>query len=223
MPGVPGTVGGVTVTVRPDLAEAHDRTWESLTAAGTWWSSRQRRELAQTAIDAMWNGPNGAPTRGDDAPEAAHRAAALMASGSPAVTRDWYEGMRDEIGALEYVELVGLVATAAAAASLRNSLGLPERELPAATEDGPSRVPPPPLADAKLNWVPVAAPADGTAAVVQALTAVPSAFADLWRLGDAQYIPDEEMVDLRWTRGTLSRVEIELVATRVSFSRECHY
>jgi alkylhydroperoxidase family enzyme len=213
----------VTVTIRPDLAEAHERTWESLASAGTWWSARQRRELAETAIAAVWEGRDGAPAGGNEAPAAAHSAVARLASGSPAVTKDWYEAVRDEIGALEYVELVGLVATAAAATSLRNSLGLPPRELPAAADGEPSRVPPPPLADAALNWVPVAAPADETAAVVQALTAVPATFDDLWRLADAQYIPDAEMVDLRWTRGTLSRVEIELVATRVSFSRECHY
>ena len=211
----------MTVAIRPDLAAAHDRAWQSFSRAGTWWSARQRRELAATAIASVWGDKETGTVR--DAPESAHRAVSAMASGHPAATREWYEGVRDEIGALEYVELVGLVATAAAATSLRRSLGLPERELPAASDDVPTRVPPPPLADATLNWVPVAAPADGTAAVVQALSAVPSAFDDLWQLADAQYIPDAEMVDLRWTRGTLSRVEIELVATRVSFSRECHY
>ena len=50
-----------------------------------------------------------------------------------------------------------------------------------------------------------------------------SSRADVWRLAAAQYIPDAEMVDPRWTRGTLTRVEIELVATRVSQRRECHY
>ena len=217
----------MVTTIRPDLAEAHDRTWESLSSAGTWWSARQRRELAGTAIASMWGGPNASSNVRDgattDAPVAAHRAVARMASGRPAITKEWYEGVRDELGALEYVELVGLVATAAAVASFRNSLGLAPRDLPPANDDGPSRVPAPPLADATLNWVPVAAPADVDAAVVQALTAVPASSDDLWRLGDTQYIPDAEMIDLRWTRGTLSRVEIELVATKVSFSRECHY
>lgn len=212
------------MTLRPDLVAAHDLAWASFSRAGTWWSARQRHELAGTAIDAMWGRETEpAEDRAVHAPVGAHRAVARMASGSPAVTRQWYEGVRDELGALEYVELVGLVATAAAAASLRHSLGLPEHVLAEATDEEATRVPPPELANARLNWVPVAAPADGTAAVVQALSAVPAAFDDLWRLADAQYIPDAEMVDLRWTRGTLSRVEIELVATKVSFSRECHY
>ena len=213
--------------IRPDLEKAHDRAWESLASAGTWWSARQRRELAETAIAAMWSGSVDADTRhhGDrsSAPAAAHRAVAVMASGSPHITRQWYEEVSDEIGVLEYVELVGLVCSVASTTSLRNTLGLPPRELPAATDEDPSRVPAPSLADATLNWVPVAAPADSHAAVVQALTAVPAANEMLWSLADAQYIPDAEMVDPRWTRGTMSRVEMELVATRVSFSRECHY
>ncbi|MEY3617550.1 MAG: hypothetical protein RL726_248, partial [Actinomycetota bacterium] len=107
--------------------------------------------------------------------------------------------------------------------SLRRTLGLPDRELSTDDERGPSQIPSPELADAKWNWVPVAAPADKIAAVVQALTAVPGTFDELWSLADAQYIPDAEMVDPKWTRRTLSRVDMELLATRVSFSRECHY
>jgi hypothetical protein len=217
----------MAVSIRKDLADAHEYTWRALASAGTWWSSRQRRELSETAVASVWGGPAASPhLRADartEAGRAAHEAVARMASGAPEVSREWYAATTKELGSLEYVELVGLVATAAAATSFRNSLGLPACELPDATDDEPTRVPPPMLADATLNWVPVAAPADAEAAVVQALTAVPASSADLWRLGDAQYIPDEEMVDLWWTRGTLSRVEIELIATRVSFSRKCHY
>lgn len=217
----------MAMTIRQDLADAHEHTWRALAAAGTWWSSRERRELSETAIASVWAGPHASPHLQDgartEAPRAAHEAVARMASGVPAVSKQWCAEVMGELGALEYVELVGLVATAAAATSFRNSLGLPARELPAATDEPPTRTSPPPLADATLNWVPVAAPADADAAVVQALTAVPASSDDLWRLGDTQYIPDAEMVDLWWTRGTLSRVEIELLATRVSFSRECHY
>lgn len=213
----------MAIAVRPDLASAHDRTWSALTSAGTWFSARERRALTKVAIAAMWSGSSRPiPVDGEVADVVASTAARL-ASGSPHVTREWYESVRDEIGALAYVELVGLVATAAAATSLRRTLGLPEIELPEANNDGPSRIDPPELADAKWNWVPVAAPADKTAAVVQALTAVPATFDQLWSLADAQYIPDAEMVDPKWTRGTLSRVDMELIATRVSFSRECHY
>jgi len=209
--------------VRSDLAEAHERTWRALASAGTWFSSSERRSLASTAMTTMWSTEVEAPDDDGSAPTAASRAAQRLGRGFPHVDREWYESVRDEIGPLAYVELVGLVAVAAAASSFRRAVGLPERALPEASGHEPSRIPPPELTDATWNWVPVAAPADRTAAVVQALTAVPATFGELWSLADAQYIPDAEMVDPKWTRGTLTRIEMELIATRVSFSRECHY
>jgi hypothetical protein len=69
----------------------------------------------------------------------------------------------------------------------------------------------------------VTSPADQTAAVVQAFTSVPAENERLWTLASAQYIPNLEMVDPLWTRGTLSRSQMELVAARVSKLRECFY
>ena len=65
--------------------------------------------------------------------------------------------------------------------------------------------------------MPVAAPADQVAAVVQAYTAVPGEMVNTWRMADAQYMPEPEMVDPGWTRrpGGLSRAQMELVAARI--------
>lgn len=222
-------------TLRPDLEAAHSAARVSLVSAGTWWSARERRSLALTVERAMWADEPLAPWATDSdvlawlggheihAPVAAHRAAARMARHSATITRDWYDRTRDELGELRYVELVGIVCLVAATTSLRRCLGMPDLELPAAADDNATSNAPPALSSARLNWVPVAAPADTNAAVVQALTAVPRSNADLWRLADAQYIPDAEMVDPRWTRGTLTRPEMELVAVSVSSGRECHY
>lgn len=222
-------------TLRPDLEAAHSAARASLVSAGTWWSARERRSLALTAELAMWADEPLAPWATDSdvlawlggreihAPVAAHRAAARMARHSATITRDWYDRTRDEVGELRYVELVGIVCLVAATTSLQRCLGLPSTELPVAPDDDATGQAPPTLSPARLNWVPVAAPADTTAAVVQALTAVPRSNVDLWRLADAQYIPDAEMVDPRWTRGTLTRPEMELVAVSVSSGRECHY
>ena len=79
------------------------------------------------------------------------------------------------------------------------------------------------LAAATLNWVPVAAPADIRASVVQALSALPDEFDNLWRLAAAQYMSDSDMADPAWSRGTLSRPQMELVAGRISRIRECFF
>ena len=47
--------------------------------------------------------------------------------------------------------------------------------------------------------------------------------AALFLLSSAQYIPMQEMADLNWSRGTLSRRQIEFVAGRLSAHRECFY
>ncbi|MEY4366563.1 MAG: hypothetical protein RLZZ305_1907 [Actinomycetota bacterium] len=204
-------------------------------SAGPWWSARERRALAATAMKAMWSADAPPPWAGEQdigafvgdnvnhAPVGAHVAAVRMARHPSTITAQWHRTVADALGELAYVELVGIVCVVAAVTSFRHGLGLGMPALaepgdaPATREDGPA------TAEAKLNWVPVAAPADGTAAVVQALTAVPDANRALWSLADVQYIPDEEMVDPRWTRGTLSRPEMELVAVSVSAGRECHY
>ena len=74
-----------------------------------------------------------------------------------------------------------------------------------------------------MNWVPVAVPADQAAAVVQGLSAAPAEWDNVALLAAAQYIPVDEMGELGWTRGTLSRAEMELVAARLSVARECFY
>jgi hypothetical protein len=79
------------------------------------------------------------------------------------------------------------------------------------------------LAPATLNWVPVAAPADQTASVVQALSALPDEWDNLWRLAGAQYMSDRQMDDPLWNRGTLSRPQMELIAGRLSLIRECFF
>ena len=95
--------------------------------------------------------------------------------------------------------------------------------LPVAGEPTGDR--PPELARAELNWVPVAAPADRVAAVVQAYSAVPGEHRNTWRMAAAQYIPEGEMMHADWMRraGGLTRPQTELVAARVAQLRECFY
>jgi hypothetical protein len=59
--------------------------------------------------------------------------------------------------------------------------------------------------------------------VVQGLSAAPAEREIVQQLAAAQYIPFDEMSELGWSRGTLSRGEMELVAARLSRARECFY
>jgi len=222
------------VDVRADLLDAQQQAWDALTRPGTWWTGAQRAELAATALAAMtakeallpWIAPSTvAGVLADDllAPAVAHDAIYRVAAHAATLTGQWYEGMRDALTDLAYVELVAIACSVAAVVAFRRAAGLEPWELPPPLDGEPTRTVPPDLVDAEMNWVRVTAPADEKAAVVQAFTSVPAELDRLWTLAAAQYIPNLEMVDPLWNRGTLSRPQTELVAARISQLRECFY
>lgn len=224
----------MNVVVRPDLEAAHRDAWDALGHAGTWWTGEQRVELARTALAAMtgddplppWIAPSSVDGRlpaGLAAPSSAHDAVHRISAHAGTLSEPWYRQMADELGDLAYVEIVGIACTVAAVVAFRRAAGLEPWALPEPVDGEPSRNVPADLVPAALNWVRVTSPADERAAVVQAFTSVAAEHRRLWTLADAQYIPDLEMVDPRWTRGTLSRPQMELVAARISQLRECFY
>ncbi len=220
--------------VRQDLLLAHEQAIAALSRPGTWWTGAQRRELALTAQLAINETDPVAPWVGVStlanklpvslsAPKIAHDAIYRITRHAATLTREWYEKIVAEINPLAFIELCGIACTVAPVMAFRRALGLPTLEISPAESGQPSNQIPDNIVAAQLNWVPVVGPADNEAAVVQAFTAVPETNRVIWAMADAQYIPDKEMIDPHWTRGTLSRVQIELVATRVSQQRECFY
>lgn len=230
-------MGNTTISlgeVRQDLVRAHNQAIAALSKPGTWWTGAQRRELAITAQLAISESEPVAPWVGVStvanklpasltAPKIAHDVMYRISRHAATLTRDWYEKVTAEINPLAFVELCGIACTIAPVMAFRRSLGLPALEVGPAESGQPSNKEPENIVAAQLNWVPVVGPADKDAAVVQAFTAVPETNRVIWAMADAQYIPDKEMVDPNWTRGTLSRVQMELIATRVSQQRECFY
>jgi hypothetical protein len=230
-------MGNTTISlgeVRQDLVRAHNQAIAALSKPGTWWTGAQRRELALTAQLAIGELDPVAPWVGVStvanklpanltAPKIAHDAIYRISRHAATLTREWYEKVTAEINPLAFVELCGIACTIAPVMAFRRSLGLPALEVGPAESGQPSKQKPDNIVAAQLNWVPVVGPADKDAAVVQAFTAVPETNRVIWAMADAQYIPDKEMVDPNWTRGTLSRVQMELIATRVSQKRECFY
>lgn len=221
-------------TVRHDLTRAHREVWAAIGRPGASWTGAQRAELATTVVMALadqepspaWvprSSVAGALPHAAHAPLAAHDIVHRVARHAGTLTSQWYESSVASVGELPYIELVSLTSQVAAIWSFRRAAGLPELVIPGSVEGAPTGEFAPELAAATLNWVPVAAPADRTASVVQAYTAVPSEHARTWSLADVQYIPDLEMVDPRWTRGTLSRPQMELVAARVAQLRQCFF
>jgi len=230
--GVPTTVN---VIVRDDLADAHRMAWEHIAAPGSWWSGAERVELAGTALLAItdsdplapWVAVTSTGRLGSDlvAPHAAHDVTYRIARHAGTMTFDVYRAAVDKLGELPYVELCAIASTVAAVAHFCRNIGTSVPPLPAPIGGRPTARRPERLARAQFNWVPVAEPADQVAAVVQAYTAVPDEQLNTWRMANAQYMPNVEMVNPDWSRrpGGLSRAQMELVAARLTRLRDCFY
>ena len=222
------------MAVRSDLVAAQEAAWRHVTSPGASWSGAARAAIAETAIAALddsdplppWVTPTaaGRETPGqqiltDVVVDAVYRIARHASS----LTDGWYQAQLDRgLDPVAYVEMVGVVVAVAAVDGFYRAAGLQRPPLPAAVVGEPHGQHPP-VEPAILNWVPVAVPADETAAVVQSLSAAPQEWDNVARLHAAQYIPVDEMGELGWNRGTLDRGEMELVAAQLSAARECFY
>ena len=223
-----------TIDIRPDLVAAQAAAWRHVTSAGGSWTGVERAAIAAAALAALddadplppWMSPTAAGREmsaagvlADGVGDAVYRIARHAAS----LTESWYSSQLElGIDPFAYVEMVGVVCAVAAVDGFFRSVGLGRPPLPT-PEDGEPHRRHPQVEPATLNWVPVAVPADVSAAVVQGLSAAPAEWDNVARLAAAQYIPVDEMGELRWSRGTLKRSDMELVAARLSAWRECFF
>lgn len=222
------------VAVRSDLVAAQEAAWRHVTSPGASWSAVERAAIAETAIAALddidplppWVSPTaaGRATPGDEfLTKVVIDAVYRISRHASSLTDGWYGAQLDRgLDPVAYVEMVGVVVAVAAVDGFFRAAGLQRPPLPAAVVGEPTGRHPP-VETATLNWVPVAVPADRTAAVVQGLSAAPEEWDNVARLHAAQYIPVDEMGEPGWSRGTLSRSDMELVAARLSAVRECFY
>jgi hypothetical protein len=217
------TLALVTRAVRDDLAAAHAASLAHVVAPGARLTGEQRRRIAEVAVAAYLAAEPSPPwvrPYGDPALDVAYR----LARHAGTITVEWYEQIITEgLHPVEWVEIVGIVVAVLPPVAFARAVGNPLPELPPAVEGAPHGREADELAPARLNFVRVAAPADRMPSVVQALTAVPDEWDNLWRLAEAQYMSDRQMDDPLWNRGTLSRPQMELVAGRLSLIRECFF
>lgn len=213
----------MTRVVRTDLRDAYEGSLAHVAGPGARLDAAQRVRIAEVAIAAYLSAdppPPWARPYGDPLLDAVHR----LARHAGTLNVAWYEQLvADGVHPLDWVEAVGVVIAVIPPVAFARAIGEPLPALGAPQPGAPHGREAVELAPATLNWVPVAAPADRTASVVQALSALPDEYDNMWRLAESQYMSNEQMDDPRWTRGTLSRPQMELVAGRLSLIRECFF
>lgn len=236
-----------TVRVRPDLPDAHQRAWDRIARAGTWWTGAERvaiaaevrnagrcrvcRERKQALSPAAVTAPHDSVSElAAPALDAVHR----VTSDPARLTKAWFECARaDGLDEGAYVELVGVVVTVVSIDSFCRGLGVPAHPLPEPLPGEPSRYRPEAavLEGAWVATIPASAARGAeadlwspgrTGNVIRALSLVPDEVRTLSDLGAAHYLPFNRMMDLRAAR-SIDRMQIELLAARVSTLRECFY
>jgi hypothetical protein len=242
------TYADAPVPVREDLQAAHRRAWARLAAPGTWWTgpervaiaaevrhasrcalcARRREALSPLAVD-------GAHDRLEHAlPAAAVEVIHQITNDPGRLSRTWFDRvMGGGLGDHQYVEILGTVVTVVSIDSFCRGIGVPPRPLPEPRAGVPSRYRPagaepagawvPMIAEGRLSGAEVGlygTPRTGN--VIKAMSLVPDEVRGLLDLSAAHYLSPAQMMDLGRGR-SLDRMQIELVAGRVSALRECFY
>jgi hypothetical protein len=235
--------------VREDIPEAYRAYWQRLAEPGSWWTGAERVAIAGEVRRALncehcarrrqALSPYSFPGEHDHggvldsrAVDAVHR----VITDQGRITRGWVED-NTAAGLSEghYVELVGIAVTVFSIDEFNRALGLPPEALPepAAGEPDGYR---PAVTEHETGYVAMIPPdgnrdpdsdlwpPDRTANVLRALSQVPDAVRG-WRVvADAQYLSHRRMMNFGTVEGrVLDRLQIELVAGRVSSHNECFY
>jgi hypothetical protein len=235
--------------IRSDIGIKHREYWEHLAAPGSWWTGEERINIAQESRNARscefcrerkqelspytLKGTHGeAGSLNEVTVDAVHR----VVTDQERITQRFVDDIAQQgISDAEYVELVGVVVAVLSIDEFHRALGLPLEKLPAPVKGEPDYYRPA-QAVKDIGFVPTLRH-DGatgneadlwsngrTANVLRALTLVPDALRHWRALASAQYLSLEAMANFgKSADRSIDRMQMELVAGRVSAINQCFY
>ena len=237
------------LSIRSDIPAAHRAVWQRLAGPGTWWTGAERvaiadevrraRDCSLCAERKQALSPASLQEEhdhGGQLPEAVVEAVHRLATDASRLTKTWLEKLcASGVSDGHYVELLGIVVGIVSIDEFHRALGLSLEPLPAPEPGEPTQYRPDGLREG-IAWVPMLVPAETgeaerdlfpggrTANVVRAMSLVPDAVRMLQRLSSAHYLPLELVPSPGNSGGrALDRMQIELIAGRVSALNECFY
>ena len=235
--------------IRSDIPEAYRDYWQKLASPGTWWTGAERIAIAEESRIALtcaycaerkealspYNFPGQHDTAGK-LPERVVDTVHRIITDQSRITQSFVDD-NDANGLSKgaYVELVGIVVATFSIDEFHRALGMPVEPLPEPVSGEPSHHQPQMLSE-DIGFVPTVPP-DGsvgeeadlwplgfTANVVRALTLVPNALREWREIAAAQYLAFEQMPGyFKDDSRSINRLQMELVAGRVSAINECFY
>lgn len=241
---------GLEQSIRPDLTDSFRAAWAHIAAPGPGWSSAERVAIADEARRAETCvlcrdrkaalSPNSIKGTHDSdgvlselATDVVHR----ISSDAERLSKSFYEQtLRAGLSDSQWVEIVGIVSTLKSIDAFHRALGLPVEPLPESTSDAATGYRPEGLSDSG-GWVPMIRVSDLAEPekmlyhgyprmpnVLRSMSLVPDEVRNLARLSDAMYLSVKEIPDFRAPGNrVIDRLQIELIAARVSSINECFY
>lgn len=213
------------VPVTTALEELHHEELEHLARPGTWLSGEERLATVAAA--------RGAPDAAALLPAESLRLIDKVARAPRLLCReDCTRALADGMSAGEYVETVSLVSRIANLDVFARGVGVAPLTLPPAEAGEPSQEAP--AASDEGAWLP-SVPAGAAARAVygdagpqpfiyRALSLVPSEVRRCIAGGNVQYLPLERFMDFGYSHQPgLTRVQVEIVAARISALNDCFY
>lgn len=236
-------------TIRDDIKLSYRAFWQRLAAPGSWWTGAERVAMAQEVRNATAcpfcaerkqalspNTVQGLHLSDTELPMLAVDAIHRIVTDQGRISRSWVEQLAvDGMSNEAYVELAGIVVCVFSVDEFHRALGLEREALPEPQAGEPSRYRPP-QAIPGTGFVPMI-PTDGatgneadlwpggrSANVIRALSLVPDAVRDWLNLSAAQYLSVQKMVNMfKQPDRSIDRMQMELIAARVSAINECFY
>lgn len=240
--------GSSLYPVRKDLIDAQRTAWRRLAEPGAFLDGVRRiavaREVRNAASCALCQRRKEAlspfavhgehehlDALGPSEVEVVHR----IVTDSGRLSQDWLDGILESgLSDSEYIEIVSVICITTVIDTFRRALDLAPFDLPAPIAGAPSGY----SAPGAMNhdaWIRLVvpedvAPGDGalydgplTSPVVKALSLVPEAKRAYWEMAECHYLPNDQMANFATEIRAIDRMQLELIAARVSALHQCVY
>lgn len=237
-----------TYKVRDDLIAAQQTAWQGIAAPGDWLDGAHRVDVA-CEVRQAWKcdlcnqrkdalspfaieGSHDSATKLSETEiDVIHR----IATDPGRLSQAWVEEcLAGDLSAEEYIEIVSIVCMVTMVDAFGRAIGQAELPLPPPQTGDCSRYRAP-GAKSHATWLPYVeiddvTPEDGhlydserEPPVVKALSMVPDAKRGYWDLADAHYLPASEVFNLNTDIRAINRMQMEVMAARVSSVHQCTY
>jgi hypothetical protein len=238
----------MSIPVRSDILESHERAWAAIAKPGTWLTG-ERRVTVAAEIRRARDCKLCARIKAALSPYAVqgeHETLGELSSGEielihcvvndpGRLTEKWAQSLLARgLSDGEYIEIVGIIAMVMVMDTFARALGMAERALPKPEAGAPTRYRPP-GAKKQAAWLPLVEPQDTVESdgpmyptpkagyIYRGLSLVPQSVRDYWALAFVHYLPGEFVYQFDKSIRAISRPQTEIMAARVSALHQCAY